>query len=163
MKRSPLKSGRGSIAMGGLTPLLDTIFLLLFALLALSDAKSSSREEPVRILLPAVEPDEGAAAPASQELALEIDSEGAIRWLATGSLLETRDELDLVLADTVGESLPEEVAIEIRADRDAPYGVAVEVLQHLRTRGFANVQLLALAEPDSPGATGAKGAFGGAE
>ena len=69
--------------------------------------------------------------------------------------LASQAEFDAALADAIGEALPEEVHVEIKADREARHGVAVAVLQHLRLRGFVHVDLLAI------GTTAADDLFGG--
>ncbi len=144
-----MKGGRrGSIALGGLTPLLDTLFLLLFALLALSESRAGAPSEEVVVELPQVEAD-ASSAPAAPRVsdALEIDTEGRVQHLPERALLRDREALEAALSAALGDGLPEEVAVELRADRLAPHGVAVEVLQVLRLAGFVDVRLLAEAAP----------------
>ena len=66
-------------------------------------------------------------------------------------------ELDRALQALLGSSLPDEVVIDLSADREARHGVAVELLQHLRLRGFVNVELVAVGQADLGTA------FGGAQ
>jgi biopolymer transport protein ExbD len=139
---------RRSVALRGVMPLLDTLFLLLFSLLALSDARTSNRAEPVRVRLPEVERGSEPSAPAARRVAIEIDARSAV-WLADGAApIGTHDELDRELTRRLGDGLPEELVVEIRADRDARSGVALDLLQHLLVRGFVNVQLLASGTSD---------------
>ena len=144
---------QGGIAARGLTPLLDTLFILLFALLALSETPTKTRADLVHIALPRVEPSTTATSEPVRRLVIEIDSGSRIRLRETG-LVRTRAELDVALSRAVGDALPEEVAIEIQGDRGARHGVAVELLQHLRMRGFTSVFLVAR------GAGSASGVFG---
>ena len=65
--------------------------------------------------------------------------------------LDSLDEVDAALASVLGDAVPEEVEIRIHADRDARHGVAIELLQHLRVRGFVQVQLVALGQPNPSG------------
>ena len=142
---------RGSIALGGLTPLLDTLFVLLFALLAASDARREQNSADVLLRLPEVAPDGASADAGPRRVVLTVDQDSKVH-LEDGSVpLENGPALDAALADHLGGSLPEEVAIEIRADREAHYGIAVELLQHLRLRGFVDV-LLSASGSAEPGA-----------
>ena len=141
----------GSIAAKGLTPLLDTLFLLLLTLLVTSEARTATSEELVRIVLPQVEPSPGGAAEPTRQLVLEVDAGSRVRLEGSEDVLATRAELDRSLAAALGESLPEEVGIEIRGDRSARHGVVVELLQQLRLRGFASVSLIARGVAESTG------------
>jgi biopolymer transport protein ExbD len=155
---------RGAIGLGGLTPLLDTLFILIFALLALSDTRSAERAETVRIQLPAVEPGGDESSQLSRRIEFEITADSILRVAGMDSVLDSRADVDSALARVLAEpdpsgvveTLPELVLVVIRADRDSRHGVAVELLQHLRLRGFVNVELIATGD-----ATG--GAFGGLE
>lgn len=139
---------RASIAFAGLTPLVDTLFILLFALLALSDARTSHETELVRVRLPEVEPAADSPAPAATTHAvLEVSADSSVHVPAVpGEEVSTREELDAVLARLLGDRVPEEVVVEIHADREARHGVVVELLQHLRLRGFVDVQLIAVGQ-----------------
>lgn len=153
MTRITAGGQQGGIAARGLTPLLDTLFILLFALLTLSDTRTPTRADLVHIQLPRVEPSKDAAAEPVRRLVLEIDAGSRVRLQEIG-VVRTRTELDAALSSAVGDALPEEVAIEIQGDRGARHGVAVELLQHLRMRGFTSVFLVAR------GAGGPSDAFG---
>jgi len=131
----------GSVAFGGLTPLVDTLFILLFAMLAMSDVRAPEGEREVRLELPDVLAEPASSRAAREALSIEIDE--ASELFVAGQRVSSRQELDRVLGQALGERLPEEVTVEIRADRAARYGVAVEVLEHLRRCGFFQVQLLA--------------------
>ena len=131
----------GSVAFGGLTPLVDTLFILLFAMLAMSDVRAPEDEREVRLELPDVQAEPASARSAHDALLIEIDESSKL--FVAGRAVGSRQELDRVLGQALGERLPEEVTVEIRADRGARYGVAVEVLEYLRRSGFFQVQLLA--------------------
>jgi biopolymer transport protein ExbD len=135
--------------MRGITPLIDLLFILLFGLLALSDARRSESAETVRIQLPAVEPTEKKGAATPKVIVLEIDAESVVRIEGREEPVEDPEELDTLLAERIGDTLPEEFAIEIRGDASARHGVMVALLQHLRERGFNSVNLLALGEPNA--------------
>jgi biopolymer transport protein ExbD len=155
MRRPRALASAGSLK--GLTPLVDTVFLLLFALLAVSTAKSIQRDELVRVRLPSVEPGGEAMGQAARSITLEIDAASRVSVAGSADAVSSRAELDAALAAAVGEALiPEEVHVEIRADRAARHGTAVAVLQHLRLRGFAHVDLLAVGatSADEPFAEG---------
>ena len=137
--------------MAGLTPLLDVIFLLLFALLISSETKTESDTELVPIQLPEVQPSEGSSETESQRLALTLDAESRVYVESATEALDSLDEVDAALASVLGDAVPEEVEIRIHADRDARHGVAIELLQHLRVRGFVQVQLVALGQPNPSG------------
>lgn len=144
--------------VSGVMPLLDVLFILLFTLLAVSEAKQAKREkqEEVRIELPGVEAGESAEAPETEILVLEVDASGTVTLADSGERVVDRHQLDVALAKVLGDRVPEELAVEIQADRSAPHGVAVELLQYLRLRGIAQVQMLATGY-----AEGEAGAFGG--
>jgi len=136
----------GGMVQRGLTPLLDTLFILLFALLALSDTREADQAEQVRIQLPAVEAGEGATAAPAERFSIFVDAESAVRLenaADSARSITSFAELDAALAERLGTVLPEEVAIDIVGDADARHGVMVELLQHLRLSGFTQVQLLA--------------------
>ena len=118
--------------------------------------RRAEREELVRIRLPEVELGEEPAAPKAS-IALEVGADSSVRFAGSVTTIDSWEQLDAGLAAGLGESLPEEVTIELRADREARYGVAVELLQHLRLLGFANVQLLATGEAAPQGTFGGGG------
>jgi biopolymer transport protein ExbD len=145
-------------AVSGIMPLLDVLFILLFSLLAMSDAKKaeSEEQEEVRIELPGVEAGESAEEPLGETLVLEVDASGLVTLAESGASIADRRQLDTALSTLLGDRLPEEVSVEIHADLNAPHGVAVELLQFLRLRGIARVQMLATGY-----AEGEAGVFGG--
>ena len=147
-------SARRTISLKGLTPLLDTVFLLVFALLSLSKTGNPTRQEPVRVRLPLVEQGSGALG-REPSVVLEIDKDSRIRDARTGHPISAREDLDRLLSTSLHKTLAEEAAIEIHADRAARNGTAVALLQHLRLRGFVNVTLLAT------GSDGGDDLFGG--
>lgn len=135
--------------------MIDVLFILLFALLAMSEARSSTEEELIHIRLPNVEPGEGNSSVDDLRLVIEIDASSLVSLRATGAAVNSAADLEVALANELGDALPEDIVVEIQADRDARHGVAVELLQHLRNRGFVNVQLIAV------GYEGDDGLFGG--
>ena len=144
---------RGSISARGLVPFLDTLFNLLFALLAIQAARAAASSEFLRLRLPLVEPgQESAASPGG--IVIAVDADGSIRPAGTDLVLRTREELDRTLATSVGDALPEELPVEIQADTFCPHGVVVELLQHLRVLGFSDVRLAAIAREDRGGMFG---------
>ncbi len=141
---------RSSVALSGLTPLVDLLFILLFSLLALGETRRVEQEELVAIELPSVESSADSRAPAAA-LTLAIDSESRVVLPSSGRVILTRRELDAELASALGDGVPEEVTVAIHADRAARHGAAVELLQHMRLRGFVHVQLLATGQDDGDG------------
>lgn len=135
--------------------MIDVLFILLFALLAMSEARSSTEEELIHIRLPNVEPGEGDSSSDDLRVVIELDSSSQVSLRASGIAVSSAADLEAALTSELGDALPEDVVIEIQADRDARHGVAVELLQHLRNRGFVNVQLVAV------GYEGDEGLFGG--
>ena len=143
----------GSIAMGGLTPLLDTLFILIFATLVSSDARRPEDETELRVQLPRVEDGAALAVEAALGITLVLDADSRIEMFDTGEDVSTRATLDAALTARHVGYLPEDVTIEIRADSEARYGVAVELLQHLRLAGFTDVDLFAqgfVGDPAAP-------------
>jgi biopolymer transport protein ExbD len=143
-----VKEKRGSLGVGGLTPLIDTLFLLLFALLAVAETKSETSMEEVHVRLPKVEPGADAGAVGARAIAIEVDADSRVRVFGHDEEVATRADLDRALSGALADRVPEEVPVEIRADGDARYGVTVELLQHLRLSGFADVRLTALSSDD---------------
>ena len=77
---------RGSISARGLVPFLDTLFNLLFALLAINAANAAASSEFLRLRLPLVEQSqEGAASPGG--LVIAVDADGSIRPAGTDVVL----------------------------------------------------------------------------
>jgi biopolymer transport protein ExbD len=135
---------RGTIAAKGLVPLLDTLFQLIFALLVVSGPRAVARAETLLLRLPRVERGEAGAPPSAHEIVLQVDSGARVTLLGESAVIGTRAELDRRLAVALGQGVPEEATVEIRADAAAPHGVVVELLQHLRLLGFADVRLSAV-------------------
>jgi biopolymer transport protein ExbD len=129
---------------GGILPFLDLLFILLFSLLALSETKKSSSQEPVRIRLPQVEPGESEQPEENRPtIVLEIDAESRIRLEGDDDPVDSPEELDRKVGALLAGRTPEECRIEIHGDQDARHGVGVGLLQHLRRAGFGSVTLLA--------------------
>jgi biopolymer transport protein ExbD len=134
----------GSIAAKGLVPLLDTLFQLLFALLVVSGPRVVAEAETLLLRLPRVERGGSEAPAALRAIVLQVDAGAKVSLLGNATVVRTRAELDALLAAALGPAVPEETAVEIRADAGAPHGVVVELLQHLRLAGFADVRLAAI-------------------
>ena len=130
--------------MRGVTPFIDMLFILLFGMLALSDAKQSANAEMVRVKLPTVEPGEDGGARDGRTITIEVDELSRVRLDGRPETIDSPGALDAALSGLVGEELPEEITIEIRADADARHGVITALLQHLRRAGFSTVNLLAI-------------------
>ncbi|MEM7516078.1 MAG: biopolymer transporter ExbD [Planctomycetota bacterium] len=146
---SPTPRASGSVSSAALTPLLDTLFLLLFALLALAApkrAEAQATHEEVRVQLPTVEsgPETERSANALEALAFDVEIDGDSAVFVGGTLVADRAALDALLRETLGERLPEELGVTLRTDREAKHGVAVELLQYFRVRGVVDVELIAL-------------------
>ena len=144
-----MKAPKRTPSLRGITPLIDLLFILLFGLLALSDARRTESAETVRIQLPEVEPTDNQGSAPQNVIVLEIDAESNVRMEGRDEPVADPEQLDTLLAERIGDTLPEAFAIEIRGDADARHGVMVTLLQHLRQRGFGSVNLLALGEPDA--------------
>ena len=132
--------------MKGIVPFLDLLFVLLFSLLAMSDTKRSAENEAVRIQLPAVEPAGNGADPLRPTVVIEIDAGSNVRFAGRPEPIDSPRDLDEMLAQKLGNKLPEQFEVEIHGDARARHGVAVALLQHLRKKGFATVVLLAVGD-----------------
>lgn len=154
MRHKRWTESRGSISARGLVPFLDTLFNLLFALLAINAANAAASSEFLRLRLPRVESGDEERAVSPGGLVIAVDADGSIRPAGTDLVLRTREELDRVLLSVVGVELPEEFPVEIQADTSCPHGVVVELLQHLRVLGFSDVRLAAIARADGGGMFG---------
>lgn len=145
----------GSMGNSGLTPLLDVLFLLLFAVLASTDSASTDTPDPeeVRVELPAVDPLESGAGDEDEavRIFLRIDADGTVTIIdedgphATPTAGELRAALTeaMATAGATGHTI-----VEIRADADARHGVTVDVLQTVRAVGIVDVRFVATAGPD---------------
>jgi biopolymer transport protein ExbD len=138
-----------------LTPLLDTLFLLLFSVLAASDGAEARAdiEQEVRLELPTVSDDgsgEGAS-PESPPVVIMIDADGAVTLDGGAMPIESPG----AFADAL-LGIPSGAAFEIRAHADARHAVIVEVLHGLREASFLDVSLVANTRPADadPGAWG---------
>jgi len=142
---------RRTHGMKGVAPFLDLLFLLLFSLLALSDSKSATDAETVRIALPRVEPDDAAATAIAdtRKIVLVVDADSRVSLEGHDGVVDDPAALDAALSVVVGDAMPEEIGVEIRGDADARNGVMVALLQHLRRRGFSAVSLLALGDENA--------------
>lgn len=135
---------KGRRARNGLLPFLDLLFILLFSMLAMSETRTTTAEEPVRIRLPEVEAGESDDAEDNKTtIVLEIDANSDIRLAGTETILNGPEALDAILRTQLDGSLPEESQIEIHGDTNAHHGTSVALLQHLRKLGFGSVVLLA--------------------
>jgi biopolymer transport protein ExbD len=130
--------------MGGLMPFVDLLFILLFGMLALSDTKQAASAELVRVRLPKVEPGDEGGTDDARVIVVSVDANSNVRLEGSEGRVDGPEALDAALAGVVGNDLPEQFTVEIRGDAEADHGVMVALLQHLRRRGFAGVNLLAL-------------------
>jgi biopolymer transport protein ExbD len=131
-----------SPSLKGITPLLDVLFILLFALLALSETKTANPAELLRVQLPQVAPEANQPVVDPQKLVLVLNADSQITIGDVDGVVTTLEEFDAVLASVIGDTLPEDIAIEIQGDRMARHGTTVGLLQHLRLRGFQKVMFL---------------------
>jgi biopolymer transport protein ExbD len=131
-----------SPVLKGITPLLDVLFILLFALLALSETKTANPAELLRVQLPQVAPEANQPVVDPQKLVLVLNANSQISIGDVDGVVTTLEEFDAVLASVIGDALPEDIAIEIQGDRMARHGTTVGLLQHLRLRGFQKVMFL---------------------
>jgi len=130
--------------MKGVTPFIDMLFILLFGMLALSESKSAVSAEEVHVKLPDVEPMETSEGAAVKSIGIEVDGNSVVRLTGSDVVIDGPEELDRALAGQIGEAVPDEFRIEIRADANARQGVMAAILQHLRRTGFKDVSLLAI-------------------
>ena len=135
--------------MRGVTPFIDMLFILLFGMLALSDTRTATSAETVRVRLPTVEPVEEGESAEMKIIVIEVDAESRVRLEGGAATIEGPDALDRALAEEIGDTLPDEFRIEIRADAESRQGVMATLLQHLRRAGFTDVSLLALGAEDA--------------
>ncbi|MEM9802180.1 MAG: biopolymer transporter ExbD [Planctomycetota bacterium] len=149
---------RGALGASSLTPLLDTLFLLLFALLASSRRASMEPTAPtpeeVRVELPAVDPleSEAGAADTTLSLVVQIDSDGTVTLIGSEDATETSTTAELRSAlEAEAASADGGVVVEIRADTDARHGVTVDVLQTIRSAGISDVRFVATTEATGDG------------
>ncbi|MGK0482837.1 MAG: biopolymer transport protein ExbD [Planctomycetota bacterium] len=132
-----------SPGQAALTPLLDTLFLLLFAVLASSDSKAAREDAPqeIQVELPSVE-DSGEPSAEESERALiliTIEAGGRVQIGDTGASPATAAELAAALVAVESGS-----SVEIRAHADARHAVVVEVLHGLREAGLLDVRFVAM-------------------
>ena len=148
MKRLRLRR-RGS-GQAALTPLLDTLFLLLFAVLATSEQREAEvelqrdeRPAEVAVTLPSVDDGGEAQEPAEDgPLFLEIDAAGAVR--AASSIDGPAESLSGAPALRAWLGTLDGVRpVEIRADAAARHGEIVTVLHSLQESGFHDVRFIA--------------------
>lgn len=155
---------RRTVGQAALTPLLDTLFLLLFSVLAASDGAEATAdvEEEVQLELPSVMDDgQGSAATGEAPWVIAIEADGAVT-LDGGSVdLGSRviDSPASLAASLSG--VPGGATFEIRAHADARHAVVVEVLHGLREAGFLDVSLVATKR--APGDSGAGSSQWGSE
>lgn len=151
--RSGARRTPGSTA---LTPLLDMLFLLLFALLATSRSAESMDQAPreeIAIELPSVagagEEDPDARDPI--ELAVAPDGAVVLAGTPAPSPAALTERLQ-ALARVGGE-----VSLELRVDGATPHAVVADVLQACRAAGVVDVRFIAI----DGGAADRDAGFGG--
>ena len=151
--RQTSKTGRtrGALGSSALTPLLDTLFLLLFALLASSQrasvAPTEARSEEVRVELPTVDALQQPARGDEHDVrvVVHVDADGAVTLLGGEGPVEatTRGALRTALEARAADAPGGRVVVEIRADAEARHGVTVDVLQAVRAAGVVDVRFVA--------------------
>ncbi len=140
---SPAAAGAKSPGQAALTPLLDTLFLLLFAVLAQSDGAEAREDVPeeIQVELPSVDGgasiDQGAQPLASP--VVTIDGEGTVRLDGEAGIVPSSQALIEALGTADGPR-----SVEIRAHGDARHAVVVEVLHGLRQAGWLDVRFVAI-------------------
>ncbi len=153
---SKSRHSSGSMGNSGLTPLLDVLFLLLFAILASSDSSSTDSRTPdpeeVRVELPAVDPLESGDGDEADavRIFLRIDADGSVTMIEADGphATPTAGELRAGLARAMAAAgSPTNTIVEVRADADARHGVTVDVLQTVRAAGIVDVRFVATAGP----------------
>ena len=150
----PNKRSSRSLRSSALMPLLDTLFLLLFTLLATSRSatlvEESVREE-ISVSLPDVA-DGGVGESDAQAsvLVIGVQPSGAIEAIvglsAEGRAVPVASPSALgALIDALRErDLSVRWRAEIRADEDARHGVVLDVLQEVRLAGLVDVRFIAV-------------------
>lgn len=140
-------STRRARGFAGLMPLVDTLFLLLFALLATAETRADGerRVEEVHVTLPEVVGGADADAEPRTPVRIEVDRDAVVRVAGLEPLAELERLAEVVDRATDGRAR-DEVVIDLRADESSPYGVTVRILQRLRLAGFGEVRLTALRE-----------------
>lgn len=128
--------------------MLDTLFLLLFALLVTTEPLREDSLQSVRIRLPSVEGSAALESPQAPRWVIVIDADSRVRLDGDDAILASPADLDRALDARLAGELPEAYAVEIRGDCDARNGVAVQLLQHLRLRGFRAIDLIAVGAMD---------------
>lgn len=141
----------GGLRSSALTPLLDTLFLLLFTLLATSRSASlveAAVREEVAVELPSVEADgaDGASDGESVLWTIAVDAEGTVSLLEgqepglSAAPVATPRELAASLEAATSRGA---LQVEIRADGDAAHRVVLDVLQAARKAGVSDVRFVA--------------------
>lgn len=156
MSRS--RSTSRSLRSSALMPLLDTLFLLLFTLLATSRSatlvEESVREE-ISVSLPDVA-DGGASDSdvAARVLVIGVGADSAIEAIAgrraDGRALPVQSPAAIgSLVATLRESdSAARWRAEIRADEDARHGAVLDVLQEVRRAGITDVRFIAVTKSE---------------
>ncbi|MEE2940781.1 MAG: biopolymer transporter ExbD [Planctomycetota bacterium] len=142
----------GGLRSSALTPLLDTLFLLLFTLLATSRSATiveDALREEVAVELPTVadSSSSGAARDAQQVLTIAVKGSGEVEVLpgqgagTSASPVHTPAELTAALERA---SRSAAARVEIRADGAAAHRIVLDVLQAVRRAGITDVRFIAL-------------------
>lgn len=142
-----------------LTPLLDMLFLLLFALLATSRSAESMDQAPreeIAIELPSVTGagDEDPDAREPIEVTVAADGAVVLAGVDAPSPAALTERLEALVR------LRGEVSLELRVDGATPHAVVADVLQATRAAGVHDVRFIAIDGGASDG--GARFGAGGA-
>lgn len=128
-----LRRRRSALPPGiNLTPLLDTIFNLLFFFMLATTIRNEAYELSVHL------PTAGAAVPAEREQpppTITVDAEGHT-WFQDRMVVP--EELELELTVLAGRAVDE---IIVRGDRDAQYGNVIRIMDLARQAGIKSVLL----------------------
>ncbi len=158
------------LGRSALTPLLDVLFLLLFAVLATveRDAQAAEaeaqREREIDVRLPEVAQDVAAGAADDEErrrVELVVGADGSV------TLHEDAEPTTLVdspgeLAQRLGPD-PERLVVEVRADADARHAVVIDLLQTLWSEGVVDVRFVAAVDRGGEGESTLDRPFGGVQ
>lgn len=148
MKSNSRRPGRGPLQTA-LTPLLDTLFLLLFTVLATStDAPSPTdvpRSERVAVELPAVDETPAAEAATADSLTVTLVArvDGSVAWVGEGGAPESLAGPAALRARLEALDRSGDVLIEIAADGDTPHRVVIDLLQTARGAEAREVRFVA--------------------
>ncbi|GEK49131.1 ExbD/TolR family protein [Bisbaumannia pacifica] len=130
MRRRRLVADGGDANEVNLTPMLDVVFIMLIFFIVTTSFIKESGVEIER-------PESSAATPqAEAQVMVAITAEGAV-WVDGDPVDRHR------VGDSVANLVSGEGAVVIQADREAPTGVLIEVMDRIREAGVAQVAVAA--------------------